>query len=54
MLARVEEKRRALLQKQRDLEETLREFEDVREAIDERYRALGLNPPTRSSSVAAE
>ena len=50
LLSRVEEKRAALLQKQRDLEETLREFDDVAATILDRYAALGLNPPTRSSS----
>ena len=45
MWERVEEKRAALLQKQRDLETTLREFEDVRTAIRDRFDALGLEPP---------
>ena len=45
LLERVEEKRADLLQKQRDLDATLREFEDVRDAIMARYETLGLKAP---------
>ena len=45
LLRRVEEKREDLLQKQRDLDAALREFEDVRDTIRARYAALGLPVP---------
>ena len=54
LLQRVEEKRADLLQKQRDLDATLREFEDVRDAIRARYGALGLEPPAPAGSPRSD
>ena len=53
LLERVNEKRAALLQKQRDLEETLREFDEVHEAISNRYATLGLEPPRDADGKVA-